>query len=499
MVNFHREIRLVQQPLDPLAEYPDRFDNALGMLPCSYEISLNPDVDPVIRPPHRVSFAMKDRVESTLRDMVATGILKEVSEPTQWVSTMVVAAKKDKSELRICINPKDLNMAIKRPHYPMRTVEDVAAQVGPATVFSVLDAKSSFWQIPLDQQSSYLTTFATPFGRFRFLRMPFGISSASEVFQRTMEQLFVGLPCAIIVDDILVYGKDVEQHDHNLRLVLDRAREVNLKLNPSKCRFRVPEVTYVGHVFTASGLKPDPQKTAAISEMPAPVDVPSLQRFRDGVLGSPAQRLMSRVTRPPIPVAQQTLAPAVVKPAVVRERIATKQSIQKRSHDRSSRALPPLSPGQVVRMRSTSGLPGLAVVVGTAGSPRSYLVNLDGTVYRRSRRHLRLVNEPPPPPPADPHAPPLSALPPVVVTQPVPTRPVPVLLPVPAPVPPAVSPPSPGRSPPVPLSPRKSPHRSPPVVGSPPVPVPLGGEGVSGVRTRSGRIVRAPDRYGDYI
>ena len=76
-----------------------------------------------------------------------------------------------------------------------------------------------------------------------------------------------------------MYGKDVTQHDHNLRLVLDRAREVNLKLNPKKCRFRVPEITYVGHVFTASGLKPDPQKTAAISEMPAPEDVLSLQRF----------------------------------------------------------------------------------------------------------------------------------------------------------------------------------------------------------------------------
>ena len=192
LVNFHRDIRMVQQPLDPLVEYPDRFDSKLGKLPCSYKISLNPEVEPVIRLPHRVSFAMNDSVESTLRDMVAMGILKEVSEPTQWVSTMVVAAKKDKSELQICINPKDLNLAIKRPHYPMRTVEDVAAQVGPATLFSVLDAKSSFWQIPLDERSSYLTTFGTPFGRFRFLRMPFRINSASEVFQRTMEQLWKG-------------------------------------------------------------------------------------------------------------------------------------------------------------------------------------------------------------------------------------------------------------------------------------------------------------------
>lgn len=94
-----------------------------------------------------------------------------------------------------------------------------------------------------------------------------------------MEQLFAGLPCAFIVDDILVYGKDVAEHNFNLRQVLDRARKINLKLNTKKCRFRVLEVTYVGHVFTASRLKPDPQKTTAISGMSSPTDVPSLQRF----------------------------------------------------------------------------------------------------------------------------------------------------------------------------------------------------------------------------
>lgn len=107
------------------------------------------------------------------------GPLAEISDPTGWVPTMVVTKKKDKDELRVCINPRDVNTAIKRPHYPMKTVEDIAAQIGRATVFSVLDAKSLFWQIPLYDESSNLTT---PFGRFKFLKMPFGINSASEVF-----------------------------------------------------------------------------------------------------------------------------------------------------------------------------------------------------------------------------------------------------------------------------------------------------------------------------
>lgn len=109
--------------------------------------------------------------------------------------------------------------------------------------------------------------------------MSFGISSVCEVFQRTMEQIFAGYPCAIIVDDILIGGKDIEEHDTNLRKVLDRAREVKLRLNPFKCKFRLNQVSYVGHVFTAQGLKADPFKTKAISDMPVPTDVSALQRF----------------------------------------------------------------------------------------------------------------------------------------------------------------------------------------------------------------------------
>ncbi|XP_032882245.1 uncharacterized protein LOC116976461, partial [Amblyraja radiata] len=122
-------------------------------------------------------------------------------------------------------------------------MEEVAAHMGKAAVFSVLDAKSSFWQIPLDHASSMFTTFNAAFSHYRFLQMPFGISLASEVFQRSMEQLFDRFPCAIIVDDIIVTGKYMEQQDANLKKVLKHAREINLKLNPHKCRFRPVNLT----------------------------------------------------------------------------------------------------------------------------------------------------------------------------------------------------------------------------------------------------------------
>ncbi|CAB4023813.1 Hypothetical predicted protein [Paramuricea clavata] len=109
--------------------------------------------------------------------------------------------------------------------------------------------------------------------------MPFGINTASEVFQRTMQQLFTSHPSEIIVDDILVWRRDIAEHDYNFEKVLQRANEVNLKLNTKKCKFRLESVSYVGHQFTKDGLKPDEDKIKAIKEMTAPDGPKALQRF----------------------------------------------------------------------------------------------------------------------------------------------------------------------------------------------------------------------------
>ena len=210
--------------------------------------------------------------------MVEKNILAPVSEATDWVSSMFAVVKPNK--LRICIGPKDLNRAIKRPHYPLPTVEEVAIRLSQAKVFSLLDAKSGFWQVLLDEASSRLTNFNTPFGRYRWLRMPFGISSAPKEFQKRMNDTFGDLKVtAVIADDLLVYreGDDMEtatsDHDKNLRIVFERARERNLTLNKDKVCLRLTEVPYIGHLLTADGLKPDPKKVEAILMMPKPTDI----------------------------------------------------------------------------------------------------------------------------------------------------------------------------------------------------------------------------------
>ena len=262
-----------------LTEYADILNCSLGKLPVVYKMTVDHSVTPVVRPPRRIPAAMQDKVRKELDRMTKIGVITPVSEPTDWVSAMTATHKKKTDDIRLCIDPRDLNQAIKRPHHPTRTVEEVAAKMDGATFFSILDAKSSFWQIPLDCKSSLLTTFSTPYGRYRYLRMPYGICSASDVYQRAMEQLFAGLPCSIIVDELLVGGRTKEEHDRNLKAVLDRAREVNLHLNPAKCKIGLRSVAYVGHVFTSHGLQPDPEKVSAVTNMPPPDNVSALQRF----------------------------------------------------------------------------------------------------------------------------------------------------------------------------------------------------------------------------
>ena len=144
----------------------------------------------------------------------------------------------------MCIDPRDLKQAIKREHYPMKTIEEVVAEMPEAKLFSVLDATSGYWQMKLE--SSKLCTFNTPFGRYRFTRLPFGIKSAPEVFQKKTSQVLEDIDGAeAIVDDILVWGRDIQEHDARLKKVLDRVKEVNLKLNPKKCQIRKEEMFHI--------------------------------------------------------------------------------------------------------------------------------------------------------------------------------------------------------------------------------------------------------------
>lgn len=266
-------------------KYPRIFSEGVGRLEGEYHIRLDSQIDPVQHAPRKVPVALREQLRKTLEELVQQDILAPVTQPTEWISSMVIVPKKD-GKLRVCLDPKDLNRAIQREHYPLPTIDEIATRLHGAKVFTVLDVRQGFWHVPLDEKSSLLTTFNTPFGRYRWKRMPFGISSAPEVFQRRMHEVIEGLEgVEVVADDFVVvgFGETLEQanhdHDDHLEVFLQRCDEKNLKLNDKKIKLRMQEVPFIGHIATADGLSVDPHKVQAIMEMPEPEDVAAIQRL----------------------------------------------------------------------------------------------------------------------------------------------------------------------------------------------------------------------------
>ena len=153
-------------------------------------------------------------------------------------------------------------------------------QLTGATIFTKLDANSGFWQIPLSPESRPLTTFITPFGRYHFNKLPFGISSAAELFQRRMSTILEGLEAVVcLIDDVLVIGKDEAEHDTRLMQVLERLESVGVTLNREKCAFRQSSVKFLGHLIGQDGVRADTEKTSAIRDIETPQSVSDLRRF----------------------------------------------------------------------------------------------------------------------------------------------------------------------------------------------------------------------------
>ena len=268
--------------------------HGLGNLGEEYTIKLKEDASPhALYTPMNVPIPLCGKVHEELQRMEKLGVISKVNEPTPWCAGMVVVPKKS-GAVRICVDLKPLNDSVLREVHPIPRVDETLAHLAGATVFSKLDANSGFWQIPLAKPSRKLTTFITPFGRYYFNKLPFGISSAPELFQRRMNKLLEGLKGVVcLMDDVLVFGATNDEHDTRLVAVLERLETAGVTLNPAKCEFSRDSVKFLGHMVDKDGIQADPGKTSAILKMEAPRNVSEVRRFMGMVnqLGKFSHRL----------------------------------------------------------------------------------------------------------------------------------------------------------------------------------------------------------------
>ena len=234
---------------DIIRKFPTLF-TGLGRLKDSYKIKLAGAAPYALSVPQRVAVPLLPKMKLEIERMVKMGVITEVTEPTDWCAGMVVVSKPS-GKVRICVDLTKLNANVCRERHVLPSVETTFAQLGGAKHFSKLDANSGFWQIEMDTESSKLTTFITPFGRYKFNRLPFGITSAPEHFQRRMNEILANTEGAVcLIDDVLVYGSTQSEHDQRLLTVLQKLSEAGLTLNKEKCVFNTTSIKFLGQLVT---------------------------------------------------------------------------------------------------------------------------------------------------------------------------------------------------------------------------------------------------------
>lgn len=247
------------------------------------------DEIPIYTRSYRYPFVHKDEVRRQINSMLEQGIIRPSNSP--WSSPIWIVPKKNDSSLkkkfRIVVDFRKLNEKSIDDKYPLPNITDVLDKLGKCNYFSTIDLASGYHQIEMNPDDIPKTAFSVENGHYEYLRMPFGLKSASATFQRVMDNMLRGLQneiCLVYLDDIIVYSTSLQEHIVNLEKVFQRLRETNFKIQLDKSEFLRKEVAYLGHIVTPDGVKPNPDKIKAIKKYPIPRTPKEIKGFL-GLLG----------------------------------------------------------------------------------------------------------------------------------------------------------------------------------------------------------------------
>ena len=263
-----------------LQEYTDVFSSTPGEAQVQpFSIKLEQNALPSSRPPYQVPIHLREEVSLEIDKLLQSNII-EPSDSVDWCAPIVPVRKPDKS-IRLCVDYRELNKVTPLDRHVIPTLPDILDRVGHATTLSKIDLTSGFHQITMDPEAKDLTTFLTPKGKFRFLKMPFGLKNAPSHFQRVMERVLqpVSKFAAVYIDDIIVFSDTWTQHLEHLQAVFQCFRDAGLTAKPSKCSFGKRKLQYLGHEIGSGKIVVPQHRIAALAEYRKPITKKTLRSF----------------------------------------------------------------------------------------------------------------------------------------------------------------------------------------------------------------------------
>ncbi|KAJ1189087.1 hypothetical protein NDU88_005838 [Pleurodeles waltl] len=278
------EVSEISLPVTNISEsftkkYPEVFANVIGVVQgFEHCIRLKDGAVPVSHKVRPIPISVKGQLKDLLEKLVKDGIITP-TDSSEWVSPIVLT-KKTNADLRLCVALRSLNKNIIIDCHPLPRIQEMIASLGTSKIFSTIDLHSAYHQIALRLDSQELTSFVTPFGAYKYLRLPFGLASAASIFQKLMDSLFGDFEnvCAF-QDDILFHTKDMEEHFVVLDKVFSILKDCGITIKSEKCKFLVQSVEYLGHSISSDGIKPEQGNVEATSNAPCPWNKDELRSF----------------------------------------------------------------------------------------------------------------------------------------------------------------------------------------------------------------------------
>ena len=267
-----------------VSEYPDVFaaDLPAGVPPdrgMPHVIKLKPGAEAPNKATYKMSPLELDNLRQQLDELLAHKFIQPSSSP---YGAPVLFVKKKDGSLRFCVDYRALNKITERNCYPLPRIDELLDRLHGATIFTKLDLRSGYWQVPIATDDVPKTAFKTRYGQFEFLVMPFGLCNAPATFQALMNRVlaqYVDDFVLVYLDDILIFSRSRAEHERHVRLVLDKLRAARLFAKQSKCDFFRPEVEFLGYRVSGDGLAVDPGKVKAVAEWPRPGSVKEVRGF----------------------------------------------------------------------------------------------------------------------------------------------------------------------------------------------------------------------------